>query len=164
MAQKVILYVENDPDDVAITEASFKRLNVNYSVHAIVQSRGVIDRMKNAGRFTDKVLHPVPEIIILDVFMPEIGGFALLTQLRAEPDFQHIPIFLLTDYHNSKFRDKATRLGATGYLQKSSGLAGFARSLDYMNTMLMAAFRYDLLIDYEHESGPSNKIRLPDYS
>lgn len=61
-----------------------------------------------------------PDIILLDIVMPKKSGLEVLEELRANPDFQKTPIVLLSNLSQEVDIDKATALGANGYLVKSN--------------------------------------------
>jgi len=59
-----------------------------------------------------------PDLILLDVMMPGMDGFAVCEQIRQEPDAGDIPILMLSARKDSRSRQKSRRVGATGYLTK----------------------------------------------
>ncbi len=61
-----------------------------------------------------------PDLIVLDIIMPELDGFAVLQQLRASQDTKNIPIILLTVLSAEEHRIRGEKLGATDYLIKSN--------------------------------------------
>ncbi len=156
MAKRVMLYVEDNPDDVEIMQMSFDRLRVDYALHAVFSGREAIDRLKNKQGFTDRNSHPVPEIILLDLTMPEFDGFEVLKLIKTEADLRSIPVFAISGSKNPEMRQKAIDLGAIGYIQKGWSAASFVETLGYINTRLMAALKYDLILQYhrQHEATP----------
>jgi CheY-like chemotaxis protein len=59
-----------------------------------------------------------PDLIILDLMMPEMDGFEVTRQLRQDPEFRHLPIIILTSIADSDAREKALRNGADSYMIK----------------------------------------------
>lgn len=68
----------------------------------------------------DLVKKVKPDIVLLDVIMPKLDGFAVLKALRAEPDFQTTPILLLTNLGQDEDVKKGKELGATDYFVKAN--------------------------------------------
>ena len=61
-----------------------------------------------------------PDLILLDVMMPQIDGFALLQELRLKEIFKKTPIILLTNLGTTEDREKGEKFGATDYLVKAN--------------------------------------------
>jgi len=61
-----------------------------------------------------------PDMILLDVILPQIDGFSLLAKFKKSKDLKHIPIILLTNLGQQGDIEKGEKLGATGYLTKSN--------------------------------------------
>jgi chemosensory pili system protein ChpA (sensor histidine kinase/response regulator) len=59
-----------------------------------------------------------PDVILLDIEMPQMDGYELTSTLRAHPTYRHIPIVMLTSRAGEKHRQKAFEVGATEYLVK----------------------------------------------
>lgn len=59
-----------------------------------------------------------PDIILLDIMMPEVSGIEILQQVRESPELQHIPVVILTAVGDARIKQKALELGATDFLTK----------------------------------------------
>jgi DNA-binding response OmpR family regulator len=66
-----------------------------------------------------------PDLITLDLMMPQLNGFDLCALLRAEPQFAHIPIIIVSAKEDSQSRQTAFSLGATEYLNKPFNIDEF---------------------------------------
>lgn len=64
--------------------------------------------------------HEKPDLIILDIKMPDIDGYAVLQNLKASPDTMSIPVVLFTALPPEQTQEKATQLGAEGFVSKSA--------------------------------------------
>ena len=60
----------------------------------------------------------LPDVILLDLMMPKVDGFDILTTMRAEPTLCHLPVIVLTSSTDSATKLKALELGATDFLAK----------------------------------------------
>jgi DNA-binding response OmpR family regulator len=60
------------------------------------------------------------QIILVDIIMPKLDGFAVLKELRALPQYQTIPIILLTNLSQEEDMKKGKELGATDYWVKAN--------------------------------------------
>ena len=62
----------------------------------------------------------MPSIILLDIIMPKIDGFAVLQKLKADPKTKDIPVILLTNLGQDEDVTRGKQLGAVGYLVKAN--------------------------------------------
>lgn len=77
-----------------------------------------------------KIAHDRPDLIVADIGMPKVDGFALLSRLRRDPATRTIPFIFLTGRQHDTERLKALRVGADDYLTKPCALDRLARSID----------------------------------
>jgi two-component system, chemotaxis family, chemotaxis protein CheY len=59
-----------------------------------------------------------PRLVLTDVNMPEMDGLTLVRELRALPDYKHIPILVLTTESGADLKKRAKEIGATGWIVK----------------------------------------------
>src|SRR5689334_15683175 len=59
-----------------------------------------------------------PDLLVTDLNMPEMDGFALITELRARPAFAKLPVLVLTTAGALQDQERAKALGVTGYVTK----------------------------------------------
>lgn len=60
-----------------------------------------------------------PDVILLDLIMPQMGGIEVLTDLRADPRFERIPVLILSNLGQEEDLERAMSLGATDYMIKN---------------------------------------------
>jgi diguanylate cyclase (GGDEF)-like protein len=73
---------------------------------------------KNAAQGLNKALENIPDLILLDVLMPNENGFELITKLKSNDKTKHIPVIFITGLHSSDDEEKGLILGACDYIQK----------------------------------------------
>ncbi len=61
-----------------------------------------------------------PDVILLDLILPETDGFEILTQIKASQDLSHIPVLILTNHGQKEDVDRALKLGAQDFLVKAN--------------------------------------------
>jgi CheY-like chemotaxis protein len=106
-AQTVVLLVEDDPDQMALGE--LRLTMAGYQVRSV-------DRAKALSRFLREQARP--DLLLLDVMLPDGNGFDILGRLRARPEFAMLPIVLLTVRAELADIRKGLVLGADGYITK----------------------------------------------
>ena len=106
-ARTTILLVEDDPDQAALAE--LRLTMAGYRVRAV-------DRAKALSRYLREEARP--DLLLLDVMLPDGNGFDILAQLRASPEFATLPIVLLTVKAELADIRNGLALGADGYITK----------------------------------------------
>jgi CheY-like chemotaxis protein len=106
-ADTVVLLVEDDPDQLALGE--LRLTMAGYKVRSV-------DGAKTLSRFLRE--QPRPDLLLLDVMLPDGDGFDILGKLRARPEFAMLPIVLLTVKAELANIRKGLALGADGYITK----------------------------------------------
>jgi DNA-binding response OmpR family regulator len=104
--QRKVLVVEDDPDQLEAT-----RLSLKAAGFAIGTAANGIDALKKARTVS-------PDLILLDVMMPGLDGFAVCETLRGNPATASIPILMLTGLCSHISQLVAFESGATDYLIK----------------------------------------------
>lgn len=105
-ASAVILVVEDDPDLALLTQMSL--VKNGYRV-------AVANDAPQAREFLEK---NVPDLIILDVMLPEVDGFELLTEFKGQSRLASVPIMMMSAVTDDTYLAKGYRLGAEYYLKK----------------------------------------------
>jgi CheY-like chemotaxis protein len=103
----LILIVEDDPGTSRVIEAVVAKQGFGTRVASNLQ--GILRGM-NAK--------PTPDMILLDIMLPDANGFAVLERLRRHPDLRHIPVVMLSSLSEPADVAKGLALGASGYLSK----------------------------------------------
>ena len=111
-----VLLVEDDIFDTMTAEKSFARFNVPHQLHTAFNGEEALDLL--LGRNGAEALRPLPEVILLDLNMPRMNGLEFLTEFRANPEFEQIPVFITTTSGMEIDRLNAANLGVQGYILK----------------------------------------------
>ena len=111
-----VLLVEDDIFDTMMAEKSFAKFSVPHQLHTAFNGEEALDLL--LGRNGTEALRPLPEVILLDLNMPRMNGIEFLTELRANPEFADIPVFITTTSGMDEDRSGAAGLGVSGYILK----------------------------------------------
>lgn len=106
-AETVILVVEDDPDQAALAE--LRLTMAGYQVHTVDRAKALSGYLRQQKR---------PDLLLLDVMLPDGNGFDILAQMRGRPEFSTLPIVLLTAKAELKDIRNGLALGADGYITK----------------------------------------------
>jgi CheY-like chemotaxis protein len=132
MTQRIILYAEDEKNDVFFLELAFEAVGIRYPIKAVTDGQAAIDYLSGAGHFVNRSLFPLPCLILLDINMPKKSGFEVLEWIRQRPGIKSLPVLVLTSSSNALDMEKASQLGADAYLIKPSNpleLRGVAESI-----------------------------------
>jgi len=100
-----VLVVDDEPVNVS---ALTSMLSPEYEIYEASSGQ---EACRVAGEF-------IPDVILLDIVMPEMDGFEVLAKLKASEELQDIPVIIITALNTIETEEKALRLGATDYITK----------------------------------------------
>lgn len=80
----------------------------------------VVETAKDGAEGIEKAKSFLPGIILLDIIMPKIDGFAVLKKIKEIPEHKSTPVILLTNLGQDEDITRGKELGAVGYLIKAN--------------------------------------------
>ncbi|MBM4306999.1 MAG: response regulator [Deltaproteobacteria bacterium] len=118
MSNKIILLVEDNPDDEALTLRALKKNNILNEV--IVARDGVeaLDYLFGTGKYAGRDLNNMPQVILLDLKLPKIEGMEVLRRIRADERTKLLPVVILTSSKEERDLINGYKLGANSYIRK----------------------------------------------
>lgn len=125
----VVLYAENDENDALLMEVCWKRAGLAASLRVVQDGHEAMDYLSGVGDYADRAAHPFPALVLLDLSMPGCSGLDVLAWVRARPGFADLPVLILSLSNQEKDRAEAMACGASDYVVKPTGLAGFVETL-----------------------------------
>lgn len=103
---ETILLVDDTPAILQVLNATLKK---RYRTKVAVSGEKAIQICSR---------DPKPDLVLLDIMMPEMDGFEVCERLKASPETQHIPIIFLSGKDNPADRARGLSLGAVDFIQK----------------------------------------------
>lgn len=96
MPNKLILLVEDNPDDELLTIRALKKANVGNKVEVVRDGAAALDYLFAAGPYAGRDVNDTPQLILLDLKLPKITGLKVLERVRADERTKRIPVVILT--------------------------------------------------------------------
>ncbi|TXK37568.1 response regulator [Pontibacter qinzhouensis] len=121
-----ILLVEDDYLDIMNVERELKKINVNHPIHVARNGKDALNMLR--GSEGEERISPAPSVILLDINMPKMNGLEFLAEMRREPEFSHIPVFIMTTSNEETDRFAAQKLNVAGYIVKPLTFDSFNKS------------------------------------
>ena len=118
MARKVILLVEDNPDDEALTLRALRKHNVTNQVIVVRDGAEAMDWVFAAGQYADRDTDIIPQVILLDLKLPKVDGLEVLRRIRSDERTHLLPIVILTSSKEEEDILNGYRLGANSYVRK----------------------------------------------
>jgi two-component system response regulator len=126
MAQKTILLVEDNPDDEELTLMALKKNKILNEVVVARDGEEALGYLFGTGKFAGRDTSHLPQVILLDLKLPKLGGLEVLQRLRADPRTRLISVVVLTSSSEEEDILSSYRLGANSYVRKPVEFNRFA--------------------------------------
>jgi CheY-like chemotaxis protein len=120
-----ILLVEDDDGHARLLERTLRRAGLGSRLVRVADGQQALDYLAHADEVTASEGYPRPGLILLDIRMPRLDGFEVLTRLKRDPSDRHTPVIMLTSTDNQQEINYAYELGASGYVVKPVNVAAF---------------------------------------
>jgi CheY-like chemotaxis protein len=115
---KPILIAEDFEPDARLLEAILKRAGVVNPLFFVSNGNQAVAYLHGDGIYGDRKAFPFPGVLMLDLKMPEVGGFEVLEWCRSQPQLDPLLIVILSGYNELREVNRAYHLGAKTFLAK----------------------------------------------
>lgn len=131
--ENVILLVEDCSEDASLVLIAFKKWGITNPIRVIPDGEEAVDYLAGNGRYADREEYPLPCLALLDLNLPQMSGFDVLTWRQSQPDLSNLPVVILSGTKNRADFEKASRLGAVACVVKSQDLAELHDLIQHLN-------------------------------
>lgn len=118
MGSKIILLVEDNPDDRILTVRALKQHNISNEIKEVKDGQEALDYLFGEGEYAGRDITIQPQIILLDLKLPRVDGLEVLQRIRADSRTRRLPVVILTSSNEQKDRISSYDLGANSYVRK----------------------------------------------
>lgn len=118
MEEKMILLVEDNPDDEILTIRAFRKNNIKNEIVVAHDGEEALDFLFGRGEFAERDSQRFPEVVLLDLKLPKVDGLEVLRQIRADPRTHLLPVVILTSSKEEQDLIEGYSRGANSYVRK----------------------------------------------
>ena len=129
MLNKLILLVEDNPDDELLTLRALKKANVANSIEVVRDGAEALDFLFSAGKYAGREAHEAPQLILLDLKLPKISGLQVLKRIRSDERTKRIPVVILTSSTESIDINSGYDLHANSFVSKPVNFQEFSQAV-----------------------------------
>jgi CheY-like chemotaxis protein len=113
-----ILMADDDEEDLLLSRSALEACRLANDLHCVRNGEELLDYLYRRGEYAELASSPRPGLILLDLNMPRKDGREALQEIKADPEFRHIPIVILTTSKAEEDIYRTYDLGANSYITK----------------------------------------------
>ena len=122
--KQTILLVDDIDDDLSLMKHACRTAHFKASMQTVNNGEEAIAYLKGEGIYANRDKYPLPTVMLLDLNMPKVNGFGVLTWVRSQPVLKRLSIIILTASGRQEDIERAFDLGTNSYLVKPATMAG----------------------------------------
>ena len=119
-----ILFVEDNPQDAELAGEALK--GITNWVQVVRDGQAALDFLFCQGEFAQRQSNQRPQLVLLDLELPKIGGLEVLRRVKSDPRTATIPVVVLTGSDSDRDIRTSKRLGAAAYIVKPVEMGNLA--------------------------------------
>jgi chemotaxis family two-component system response regulator Rcp1 len=128
MSAVLMLYVEDNPNDVLLLKTGFKLRHFALEMEIARDGVEALEFLRREG--------PKPNMILLDLNLPKKSGYQVLEELKNDPHLKAIRVVIYSGSANKRDAEHCLRLGASEFLSKPSDMEGILNIVDRIRQLL----------------------------
>jgi len=114
-----VVIVDDDPYDALLSEGVVDELQPKFDVQILTSGEDLVAYLQGDGLYQDRTHYPLPGLVLLDLNMPRMDGFAVLEWLQSHPEYAGIPVVVLSGFADMVAQvTRAYGKGAHSFLPK----------------------------------------------
>jgi len=131
-SESLILLVEDNDDDVELTLRALRRNEAPHRVDIVRDGAEALDYLFCTGEYADRDAGETPQLVLLDLKLPKVGGLEVLERLRGDPRTRRTPVVVLTSSNVESDLARSYDLGANSYIRKPVDFTQFTETVNQM--------------------------------
>lgn len=126
---KIILLVEDNADDEALTLRALRKNNILNDVIVVRDGAEAIDYLFATGSFAGRDTSTQPQLVLLDLNLPRVNGLEVLRRIRGDEKTRMQPVVILTTSNEDRDIISSYQLGANSYIRKPVDFEQFMEAI-----------------------------------
>jgi two-component system response regulator len=126
---KIILLVEDNPDDEELTLRALSQSKLVNKVHVARDGAEAVDFLFQRGDHAERSGENLPGLILLDLKLPKMSGLDVLREIRANPRTRLVPVVIMTSSSEEEDIVRSYESGANSYVRKPIQFGAFAEAV-----------------------------------
>lgn len=128
----IVLMADDDEDDRLLAREALLESQAVYEMRFVKDGIELMQYLRKEGSYVNNSDAPTPNLILLDLNMPRKDGREVLSELKTDPQFDHIPVVILTTSNTQEDIECGHTLGAVFYQTKP---VTFSAMIEFMKTL-----------------------------
>src|SRR5687767_6704569 len=116
MAARIILLVEDNPDDEMLTLRALKKNHITNDVVVVRDGVEALDFLFFTGAYADRDPTNMPALVLLDLRLPKVDGVEVLRRIHRDERTSSLPVIILTSSNADRDMVDSLRYGAIAYI------------------------------------------------
>lgn len=125
----MILLVEDEPDDEALTLRALQTNNVINQIFVVRDGEEALDFLFARNDYSDRDPNDLPKLILLDIKLPKMDGLEVLRQIRANPGTRLLPVVILTSSNEEQDLIEGYKSRVNSYIRKPVDFSQFVETI-----------------------------------
>jgi len=113
-----ILLVDDDPNDSTLFRIAISKSALEISLQTVMDGADAADYLEGRYLYADRPLHPLPDLVVLDLGMRLTGGLEFLQWRRSSASFSSLPVVIYSGFAFKNAIDAALAMGASAFIEK----------------------------------------------
>jgi CheY-like chemotaxis protein len=134
MKKKIILLVEDNPDDEVLALRALKKNHLLNEVIVVHDGVEALDYLFGTGAYANRGTAIMPQLILLDLKLPKMDGLEVLQQIRAHERTKLLPVVILTSSNEEKDLFDSYNFGANSYIRKPVDFTQFTQAIQQLKS------------------------------
>jgi len=130
--QRLILLVEDNDDDVELTLRALRRNRVANRVDVVRDGAEALEYLFATGGYAGRDVRDTPNLVLMDLKLPKVGGLEVLERLRSDPRTRRLPVVILTSSNVESDLARSYDLGANSYIRKPVDFTQFMEAVNQL--------------------------------
>ncbi len=125
VSARTVLYVEDEENDAFLMQLAFEKAGLHAVLRVVENGQDAIDYLAGTGNYAERSRFPVPKLVLLDLNLPVLSGFEVLSWMRRQAGYETTPVVVFSSSSREEDKTRARELGANHYVEKPNSVRLF---------------------------------------